>query len=146
MCRERPIAPIAFRWWSGSAPPGWRSILSGRPIPLCFEAEHPVGELPSVPELTADEAAGRVVTAFRSGNDREAVIAEDGPAFAARCATRVETDIKAAPIMGGRQGRCLCVDLCRKVSRISGASTEKGRSPKRCNRRISGPQSGTLLA
>ena len=81
------------------------------PVALGLHAEHPVGRLPTIADLTADQAPRRVVTT-QPGRHRNAA----GPTIVARCAAGVETDIEAAPIIEWRDHRRrLCVGRCREI-------------------------------
>ena len=78
------------------------------PIALGLEPEHPGAGLPTIADLTADHAAGRVVATFCHGRvalDDDAEEAERVvvPALAARCAAAVEADVEAAPVVRRRR-------------------------------------------
>src|SRR5262249_53278654 len=70
------------------------------PVTLGFDAEHPVGSLPAIADLTTDHAAGRVMATLGDGETEEHVAKTlEVPALAGRGATAVHTDVEAAPVV-----------------------------------------------
>src|SRR5258708_9972241 len=72
------------------------------PIPLGFDAEHPVGGLPAIAKLTANQAAPRVVPTFRCRDNCPACLVGDGQAVVARRAATISPHIKTPPPVNPR--------------------------------------------
>src|SRR5665647_1352086 len=75
---------------------GVRSLQIG-PVALSLHAEHPVGCLPTIADLTAGQTTRRIVAtqAGRNGNAAS-------PALVAGTAAAIKTDIEAAPVVDRR--------------------------------------------
>src|SRR6267142_5828434 len=69
------------------------------PVALGFDTEHPSAALPTVTNLSADDPAGCVVTAFRGGRNRSPEGACRSPAVAARPPAAVGADVETAPVI-----------------------------------------------
>src|SRR5262245_34479813 len=88
------------------------------PVALRFETEHPTGALPTVTNLTANHAAGRIVTTFtEGGHDSCTREVRNIPALVARSPTAVGADVEAAPVINrsDHRGRRLGVGTGRHI-------------------------------
>ena len=105
--------------------------LQVSPIALGFDAEHPVGGLPAIADLTADDCASCIVATFSRDGDRRAGHTGRIPAIVARAATGVAADVEAAPVVDRSDShRRLGVGASRQIGSRSGASESEqtGRS------------------
>src|SRR5580692_8620012 len=107
--------------------------LQVRPVALGFEAEHPVGHLPAIASLTADQSARRVVAALRDRGERNARNTVEGVTVAARGAAGIEADVETGPVVDRRHHGRLGVG--RRPRRKIGRQGRRNRNGRQANRR-----------